>query len=118
MDGRSTSPRSCRGSPSIGRHARSPGSTSTTSLVVKVEGDFVWHEHGDTDDFFPVLQGRLIIRSHDRDDVALGPGALYVVPSGVERKPVAEEETHLLLIEPTGPPDTRSKETTAPREEL
>ena len=87
-------------------------------MVVKVEGDFVWHSHEDTDDFFLVLKGRLVIRMRDRDDVVLGPGELYVVPQGVEHKPVAEEETHLLLIEPTGTANTGDMETAAPRREL
>ena len=87
-------------------------------MVVKVEGEFVWHRHEDTDDFFLVLKGRLVIRMRDRDDVVLGPGELYVVPRGVEHKPVAEEETHLLLIEPTGTPNTGDEQTAALRREL
>src|SRR3954447_7256217 len=68
-------------------------------LVVKVNGEFVWHKHDDTDDFFLVLSGRLTIQLRDRD-VVLGPGELFVVPRGVEHCPRAEEETHVLLIEP------------------
>jgi mannose-6-phosphate isomerase-like protein (cupin superfamily) len=68
-------------------------------LVVKVQGEFVWHKHDETDDFFLVLAGRLTIQLRDRD-VVLGPGELYVVPRGVEHCPRAEEETHVLLIEP------------------
>src|ERR1700677_3429954 len=64
-------------------------------MVVKVKGEFVWHSHADTDDFFLVLKGRLIIQLRDRD-IALNPGELYVVPRGVEDRPVALEETHLL----------------------
>lgn len=74
-------------------------------LVVKVKGEFVWHAHPETDDFFLVLEGRLTIRMRE-GDVVLGPGELYVVPKGVEHCPVAEEETHLLLIEPAGTPNT------------
>jgi len=74
-------------------------------LVVKVKGEFVWHSHPDTDDFFLVLKGRLTIQMRD-GDVTLGPGELYVVPKGVEHCPVAEEETHLLLIELAGTPNT------------
>jgi mannose-6-phosphate isomerase-like protein (cupin superfamily) len=81
-------------------------------LVVKVRGEFVWHSHPDTDDFFLVLKGRLTIRMRE-GDVTLGPGQLYVVPRGVEHCPVAEEETHLLLIEPAGPPNTGAPETAA-----
>lgn len=74
-------------------------------LVVKVKGEFVWHSHPDTDDFFLVLKGRLTIRMRD-GDVTLGPGELYVVPKGAEHCPFAEEETHLMLIEPAGTPNT------------
>ena len=83
-------------------------------MVVKVKGEFVWHKHDDTDDFFHVLKGRLTIRLRDRD-VTLGPGEIFVVPKGVEHCPCAEEETHLLLIEPTGTPNTGNAETAAPR---
>jgi len=68
-------------------------------LVVKVDGEFVWHKHDETDDFFLVLSGRLTIQLRDRN-VVLGPGELFVVPKGVEHCPKAEEETHVLLIEP------------------
>jgi mannose-6-phosphate isomerase-like protein (cupin superfamily) len=74
-------------------------------VVVKVKGEFVWHKHDDTDDFFLVLEGRLTIQLRDRD-VVLEPGQLYVVPRGVEHCPRAEEETHVLLIEPMGTPNT------------
>jgi mannose-6-phosphate isomerase-like protein (cupin superfamily) len=74
-------------------------------MVVKVLGEFVWHKHDDTDDFFMVLKGRLTIQLRD-GEVTLEPGELYVVPKGVEHRPVAHEETHLLLIEPRGTPNT------------
>ena len=83
-------------------------------MVVKVKGEFVWHKHDDTDDFFHVLKGRLTIRLRDCD-VILGPGEIFVVPKGVEHCPYAEEETHLLLIEPIGTPNTGNAETAAPR---
>ena len=83
-------------------------------MVVKVQGEFVWHAHADTDDFFLVLKGRLTIRLRDRD-VVLHPGELFVVPRGVEHQPFAEEETHLLLIEPGGTPNTGDAATAAPR---
>ena len=83
-------------------------------MVVKVQGEFVWHSHADTDDFFLVLKGRLTIRLRDRE-VVLGPGELFVVPRGVEHQPFAEEETHLLLIEPSGTPNTGDVATAAPR---
>ena len=74
-------------------------------MVVKLEGEFVWHSHPDTDDFFLVLAGRLTIQLRDRD-IELGPGELYVVPRGVEHCPRADEEAHILLIEPLGTPNT------------
>lgn len=83
-------------------------------MVVKLKGPFVWHVHEDTDDFFLVLKGRLRIELRDRT-VELGPGELFVVPKGVEHRPVADEEVHLLLIEPTGTPNTGDYKTAAPR---
>jgi mannose-6-phosphate isomerase-like protein (cupin superfamily) len=69
--------------------------------VVKVKGQFVWHRHEDTDELFLVLLGRLRIQMRE-GDVEIGPGQMYVVPKGVEHCPVAEEETHALLLEPRG----------------
>jgi mannose-6-phosphate isomerase-like protein (cupin superfamily) len=88
-------------------------------VVVKVLGEFVWHSHADTDDFFLVLRGRLTIQLRDRD-VVLEPGELYVVPRGVEHCPRADEETHVLLIEPRGTVNTGDAggELTAPEVEL
>jgi mannose-6-phosphate isomerase-like protein (cupin superfamily) len=83
-------------------------------MVVKVKGEFVWHSHADTDDFFLVLKGNLEIELRDRT-VSLGPGQMYVVPKGVEHRPLAKDEVHLLLIEPTGTPNTGNSETAAPR---
>ena len=85
--------------------------------VVKVRGEFVWHKHDDTDDFFLVLKGRLVIQLRD-SDVTLGPGELFVVPKGVEHRPVAQEEVHLLLIEPRGTPNTGDAATAQPRRTL
>ncbi len=81
-------------------------------MVVKVRGEFTWHSHPDTDDFFLVLSGRLAIEMRDRT-VRLGPGELFVVPRGVEHRPVAEEECHILLIEPRGTPNTGDPATAA-----
>jgi mannose-6-phosphate isomerase-like protein (cupin superfamily) len=86
-------------------------------MVAKVKGEFVWHSHPDTDDFFLVLKGRLTIKLRD-GDVTLGPGELYVVPRGVEHCPVADEEVHLLLIEPAGTPNTGDVATAARKVEV
>ncbi|MEC9245412.1 cupin domain-containing protein [Nitratireductor rhodophyticola] len=86
-------------------------------LVVKVKGEFVWHSHEETDDFFLVLKGRITIRMRE-GDVELGPGELFVVPKGVEHCPVAEEEAHLLLIEPAGTPNTGDPRTAASKKRI
>ena len=83
-------------------------------MVVKAQGEFVWHKHDDTDDFFLVLKGNLTIELRDRK-VHLGPGELFVVPRGVEHRPVAMEEVHVLLIEPSGTPNTGDAATAAAR---
>ncbi len=67
--------------------------------VVKLEGEFVWHHHDDEDELFWVVSGRLRMELRD-GDVILEPGELLVVPKGVEHRPVAEGETHVVLIEP------------------
>ncbi|HEY3728167.1 MAG TPA: cupin domain-containing protein [Solirubrobacteraceae bacterium] len=74
-------------------------------IVVKVLGEFVWHTHHDTDDFFLVLRGHLTIQLRDRD-VELEEGELFVVPRGIEHCPKADEEAHVLLIEPKGTVNT------------
>jgi mannose-6-phosphate isomerase-like protein (cupin superfamily) len=74
--------------------------------AVKLLGEFVWHQHDDTDETFIVVAGRLTIRLQGRDDVQLGPGQLFVVPRGLPHCPAAPEECHLLLLEPAGTPNT------------
>ena len=69
--------------------------------VAKAKGEFTWHTHDDTDELFLVVKGRLTIRTRE-EDVVLGQGELFVVPRGVEHCPVADEEVHVLLIEPRG----------------
>jgi len=86
-------------------------------MVVKLKGEFVWHQHPDTDDFFLVLKGRLVIQLRD-GNVTLNAGDLFIVPRGVEHCPIAEEEVHLLLIEPTGTPNTGDDATAQPRRVL
>jgi mannose-6-phosphate isomerase-like protein (cupin superfamily) len=83
-------------------------------MVVKAKGEFVWHSHEDTDDFFLVIKGSLDIELRDKT-ITLNPGEIYIVPRGVEHRPVAREEVHLLLIEPTGTPNTGNAATAAKR---
>jgi mannose-6-phosphate isomerase-like protein (cupin superfamily) len=74
-------------------------------MVVRVRDEFVWHSHDNADDFFRLLSGRLVIRLRD-GDVEQQPGEPFVVPAGVEHQPIAPVESTLLLIEPTGTPNT------------
>lgn len=83
-------------------------------MVVKAQGEFNWHSHPDTDDFFLVLKGRVVIELRDRS-VPLEAGEFFVVPQGVEHRPVAAEEVHLMLIERAGTPNTGDPATAAIR---
>lgn len=86
--------------------------------LAKVQGEFVWHDHPDTDEVFMVVKGRLDI--HFRDGaVSLEEGEMFVVPKGMEHKSVAGQECHILLIEPAGLVNTGSaadSELTAPND--
>ncbi|MEV6582387.1 cupin domain-containing protein [Streptomyces sp. NPDC051582] len=73
--------------------------------AAKLQGEFVWHAHEDTDELFLVVSGTLRIRLRDAE-VTVGPGELYVVPRGVEHCPVADEEVSILLFEPAGTVNT------------
>ena len=73
--------------------------------LAKISGEFTWHSHADTDELFLVLSGTMQILLRD-DAVTLEQGDLYVVPKGVEHKPVADEECHILLLEPAGTVNT------------
>ncbi len=73
--------------------------------LVKLQGDFVWHSHPDTDEAFLVIEGEMFIDFRD-GPAKLKAGELLVVPKGVEHKPRAEEECQALLIEPAGTPNT------------
>jgi mannose-6-phosphate isomerase-like protein (cupin superfamily) len=84
-------------------------------MVVKVQGEYSWHSHPDSDDFFLVLKGELYIDIDGQPTVLLKPGQLYVVPRGVSHRPRAIQEAHLLLIEPTGTPNSGDVATAAPR---
>lgn len=69
--------------------------------IVKVEGDFVWHNHSDTDEFFLVIDGTLFIE-FESETMELNAGELYVVPQGIQHRPYALEECKVMLIEPRG----------------
>ncbi|MEO0911550.1 MAG: cupin domain-containing protein [Pseudomonadota bacterium] len=83
-------------------------------FLAKFKGAFPWHAHADTDDLFLVIRGEVDIEMRDRT-VTLGPGELFVVPKGVEHRPVAREEAHVLLIEPRGEPNTGDAATATPK---
>ncbi len=74
-------------------------------MVVKFQGEYPFHSHADTDDFFLVLEGEMEMEYRDRK-VRVGPGELHVVPKGVEHRPVALKEVKVLLIEPKGEPNS------------
>lgn len=84
-------------------------------MIVKLLGQYTWHRHADTDELFFVLKGELEIELRDRS-VTLGPGDLFVVPRGEEHRPHARLEVELLLIEPSGTPNSGDPETAAPRQ--
>ncbi len=84
-------------------------------MVAKFEGEFHWHSHPGTDDFFLVLKGQIEI-DLPGGTVAMAPGDLFVVPAGVEHRPRSiGGEAHILLIEPAGTPNTGDPETAAPK---
>ncbi|MEM1126031.1 MAG: cupin domain-containing protein [Bacteroidota bacterium] len=80
--------------------------------VVRVRGEFAWHQHEDADELFWVTRGQLRIEFRDRT-VELGPGELLVVPRGTEHRPVAEDEVELVLFEPVGVVNTGDAEPSA-----
>jgi mannose-6-phosphate isomerase-like protein (cupin superfamily) len=84
--------------------------------VAKTKGEFVWHSHDDTDDLFLVVAGRLHVDLRD-GTVELGPGELLVVPRGVEHRPRADEEAHVLLIERRGTLNTGDSDERPPAPE-
>lgn len=73
--------------------------------IVKVQGEFVWHDHPETDEVFLVLKGQLQIQFRD-GSVVLHEGEMFIVPKGLEHRPVAERECHILLVEPAGTVNT------------
>ena len=90
-------------------------------MLAKLEGEFVWHSHDDTDDFFLVLQGELEIRLRENDEVrsvTVQEGELFIVPQGVPHLPVARGLVHCLLLEREGTPNTGDPATATPRVDL
>ncbi len=85
--------------------------------VVKIQGEFVWHDHPETDEVFILLKGRLELQFREAS-VLLNEGEMFVVPKGVEHKPVAVDECHVLLVEPAGTINTGNvvDEKTAPND--
>ena len=77
--------------------------------LVKIKGDFVWHDHADTDEVFIVLEGKMTIEFED-ETVELNEGDMYVVPKGIQHKPYAENECKVLLVEPRGVVNTGNTE--------
>ena len=77
--------------------------------LVKIQGDFVWHNHADTDEVFIVIEGSMRIEFED-GEVELSEGEMYVVPRGVNHKPYAEEECKVMLVEPRGVVNTGDAE--------
>ena len=69
--------------------------------LAKIKGEFIWHKHDDADEMFLVVKGSITIKMRDKD-VTLNKGEFFIVPSGVEHKPIAEEEAHIMLFEPAG----------------
>ena len=87
--------------------------------LVKIEGEFVWHEHLDTDEAFIVIEGSMRIDFADGSSVELDEGEMYVVPRGVRHRPCAESECKVMLVEPKGVVNTgdADSELTAPNDE-
>ena len=87
--------------------------------LVKIEGEFVWHEHHDTDEAFIVIEGSMSIDFDDGSSVDLDEGEMYVVPRGVRHRPRAEAECRVMLVEPKGVVNTgeADSELTAPNDE-
>lgn len=85
-------------------------------MVVKFVGEFPFHKHDDSDDFFLVLEGTVTMDLENGQAVTLGPGEICVVPKGVIHRPKAEKEAKVLLIEPAGMPNTGDAETAASKE--
>lgn len=99
-------------------HPRVVGEVNESQVkVVKLKGEFLWHHHEQEDELFLVMKGRLRMRLRT-GDVLIHPGEFFIVPRGVEHMPVAEEETHIVLIEPKGTLNTGNVRNEVTIEEL
>ena len=78
--------------------------------IAKIKGEFDWHHHANEDELFLVVRGRVTIKLRDRD-VVLEQGEIFIVPRGVEHKPVAEDEAHIMMFEPASTLNTGNVET-------
>ena len=85
--------------------------------IAKVQGEFIWHDHPETDEVFVVLKGQLELQFRE-GSVILNEGEMFIVPKGVEHKPAAEQECHILMVEPAGTVNTGDvvNERTAPND--
>ena len=86
--------------------------------LVKIQNDFIWHKHEDTDEVFIVLNGKIFIEFED-ETIEINQGEMVVVPKGVKHKPYAKEEANIMLVEPSGVINTGDKEgdLTAPNDQ-
>jgi mannose-6-phosphate isomerase-like protein (cupin superfamily) len=87
-------------------------------MVVKFAGEFPFHKHDDSDDFFLVLKGEVTVDVEGHDAVVMGPGELCVVPAGAIHRPRAVAEAEVLLIEPAGLPNTGDAATAAAKPQI
>ncbi|OUS38123.1 mannose-6-phosphate isomerase [Rhodobacterales bacterium 56_14_T64] len=84
-------------------------------MVVKFQGEFPYHHHDTTDDFFLVLEGEMVMDIEGQDPEVVRAGEIYIVPKGVTHRPRAEKECKVLLIEPKGEPNSGDPATAAPK---
>lgn len=87
-------------------------------MVVKFQGEFPFHFHADTDDFFLVLEGEMVMDIEGQDPETVRAGEIYIVPKGVTHRPRAEKECKVLLIEPKGEPNSGDPATAAPKPKI
>lgn len=84
---------------------------SNEVMVAKLQGEFDFHKHDDSDDFFLVIEGEVTMDYEEHESVTFGPGEIVIVPAGVVHRPRAEHEAKVLLIEPKGESNTGSTDT-------